>query len=125
MATTPAVTAPRNALPQAPAPRARWTRLEWLALAACVALGLLNLWAPFTSDQALFTMGAEKLLHGGQLYRDYWDTKQPGIFWFYTLAVRMFGPSEEGVHVLELAWFTAFAAVLLVAPRRAFEHRWG
>jgi hypothetical protein len=108
----------------APRPGVFWTRLEWLALAACVALGVLNLWAPFTWDQAIFAMGAEKILHGGLLYRDYWDTKQPGVFWFFALAERLFGLSEEGVHALELMWFTAFAAVLITALRRAFDHRW-
>ncbi len=107
-------------------PRAapRWSRLEWIALGACVLLGALNLWAPFTWDQAIFAMGADRILHGGLLYRDYWDTKQPGIFWFFALAAKLFGLSEEGVHALELAWFSAFAAVLIVTLRRAFEHRW-
>jgi len=102
-----------------------WTSLEWTVLAICVALGALNLWAPFTWDQAIFAMGGERLLHGGLLYRDYWDTKQPGIFWFYELGIRLFGLSEEGVHALELIWFTAFAALLLTSLRRWFDNRWG
>lgn len=106
-------------------PRAGWSSLEWMVLAICFALGVLNLWNPFTYDQALFAMGADRLLHGGLLYRDYWDTKQPGIFWFFALGIRLFGLSEEGVHLLELAWFTAFAAVLIGSLRRAFDHRWG
>jgi len=104
---------------------ARWTRLEWATLAVCALLGLLNLWNPFTYDQALFAMGGEHVLNGGLLYRDFWDTKQPGIFWFFALGMRLFGPSEEGVHLLELIWFTAFAAVLIATLRRAFEQRWG
>ena len=102
-----------------------WSRLEWIVLAICVGLGVLNLWAPFTWDQAIFAMGGERLLHGGLLYRDYWDTKQPGIFWFFALGIRLFGLSEEGVHAFELIWFTAFAAVLLTTLRKWFEHRWG
>ena len=27
--------------------RARWSRIEWLVLVLCVALGVLNLWNPF------------------------------------------------------------------------------
>jgi len=114
--TTPAGTGTRAA---------RWSALEWGGLAACLLLGLINLWNPFTYDQALFAMGGEHVLEGGLLYRDFWDTKQPGVFWFFALAMRLFGPSEEGVHLLELIWFTAFAAVLIGALRRAFEHRWG
>ena len=110
------------------APRAaavRWSALEWGGLALCALLGVLNLWNPFTYDQALFAMGGEHVLNGGLLYRDFWDTKQPGIFWFFALGLRLFGPSEEGVHLLELLWFTGFAAVLMVTLRRAFDHRWG
>jgi hypothetical protein len=109
----------------APSPRSGWSALEWGTLALCAALGALNLWNPFTYDQALFAMGGEHVLNGGLLYRDFWDTKQPGIFWFFALGSRLFGLSEEGVHLLELLWFTAFAAVLMIALRRAFEHRWG
>ena len=109
----------------APPPhRARWSGLEWVVLAACVALAVLNLWNPFTYDQALFAMGGHRLLDGGLLYRDYWDTKQPGIFWFFALGEKLFGYSEAGVHVLELVWFAAFAAVLMRSLRRAFDHRW-
>ena len=105
--------------------RTAWSRLEWLVLALCVGLGVLNLWNPFAYDQSLFAMGAHRLLHGGLLYRDFWDTKQPGIFWFFAAGIRLFGYSEEGVHLFELLWFTAFAAVLMTTLRRAFDHRWG
>jgi hypothetical protein len=104
---------------------ATWTWRESAALAACLALGLLNLWNPFTYDQALFAMGGDRLLHGARLYRDVWDLKQPGIFWFFALGIRLFGLSEEGVHLLELLVFTAFAAVLLRTLPRAFDRRWG
>jgi len=106
-------------------PRAGWTSREWIVLALCAALGVLNVWNPFTYDQALFAMGGHRILHGELLYRDIWDTKQPGIFWFFALGIRLFGYSEEGVHLLELVWFTAFAAVLMTSLRRAFDHRWG
>lgn len=106
-------------------PRAGWSTLEWVVLVLCVVLGVLNLWNPFTYDQSLFAMGGHRLLEGGLLYRDYWDTKQPGIFWFFALGVKLFGYSEEGVHVLEVLWFTSFAAVLMASLKRAFDHRWG
>ncbi len=104
---------------------ARWTRFEWLAVGACVALGALRLWTPFTWDQAMFAMGGERVLDGGLLYRDYWDTKQPGIFWFFAAGMRLFGASEAGPHALEVAWFAAFAAALVALARRFFQHRWG
>ncbi|MEO5879306.1 MAG: glycosyltransferase family 39 protein [Candidatus Eisenbacteria bacterium] len=104
---------------------AGWSALEWGGLALCFLLGVLNLWNPFSYDQALFAMGGDHVLSGGLLYRDFWDTKQPGIFWFFAFGIRLFGLSEEGVHLLELFWYTAFAAVLMTTLRRAFDHRWG
>ena len=92
-----------------------------LVLLAVLALGLLHLPHPFGWDQSLFTLGAERLAAGGVLYRDFWDVKQPGIYWFYTLAGRLFGFSEPGIHLLELLWMMTFALTLLVTLRR----RWG
>ena len=57
----------------------RFSKLEILALAAVVLIGLVYVPHPFRDDQAFFTMGAWKISHGAMLYRDYWDIKQPGI----------------------------------------------
>jgi len=92
----------------------------WLApgiLAAVALLGLGALVQPFTWDQAVFALGAERLLAGGRLYADYWDFKQPGIFWFFALAGRLFGMHELGVHLLELVWMVGLAVILQTATR--------
>jgi len=81
------------------------------ALAVVAFLGLGALLQPFTWDQAVFALGAERLLAGGRLYMDYWDFKQPGIFWFFALGGHLFGTDERGVHVLELLWMLALGAV--------------
>lgn len=47
--------------------------------------------------------GAINLSEGGVLYQDYWDNKQPGLFWFYGLAGMLFGCIELGIHLLPLA----------------------
>ncbi len=97
------------------------SRSEGLALLAVLALGLINLPHPFDWDQSLFTLGAERLASGSVLYRDFWDVKQPGIYWFYAVAGRLFGFDEPGIHLFELLWMTGFAVTLLVTLRR----RWG
>jgi len=87
----------------------------WLPPAVLAAVGFCGLGAlvqPFTWDQAVFALGAERLLAGGRLYVDYWDFKQPGIFWFFALGGRLFGMHEFGVHCLELAWMLALALVV-------------
>ena len=111
--------------PDAPAPAAR-ARLglspgEAFALLAVLVLGLLHLPHPFDWDQSMFVLGGQRLAAGGVLYRDFWDLKQPGIYWFYELAGRLFGFRETGIHLFELLWMMGFAATLLVTLRR----RWG
>jgi hypothetical protein len=99
----------------------RFSRSEGFALLAVLALGLIHLPHPFDWDQSLFTLGAERLASGGVLYRDFWDVKQPGIYWFYTVGGWLFGFNEVGIHLFELLWMMAFALTLLVTLRR----RWG
>jgi hypothetical protein len=93
-------------------------------LLAVLALGWLHLDFPFEWDQAMFTLGARVMDHGGFLYRDFWEQKQPAIYLFYWAAGRLFGFGEHGVHTLEVLWWTAFAVILLVSLRREFENAW-
>ena len=92
-------------------------RLELASLGVILVLGAVHLPYPFGGDQALFTIGARELDRGAVLYRDFWDFKQPAIFWFYWLAGRLFGFDEVGVHALELVYFLLLAAVLLLTLR--------
>jgi uncharacterized MnhB-related membrane protein len=55
---------------------------------------------------------------------DVWDNKQPGIFWFYLVGGRLFGYSEVGVRLFELAYQAAFAVVLVVALRGWLRAWW-
>jgi len=105
-----------------------WSRLalepaEWGVLALIALCGLVTLPWPFTGDQALFAVVARELDAGAVLYRDVWDSKQPGIFLFYWLAGRLFGFTETGAHVLELLYLLAFALVLLRTARGYLERR--
>lgn len=86
--------------------------LVTFALACTAILGLLALWTPFHYDQSLFAYGGRTIASGGVLYRDFWDIKQPGIFFFYALAGSLFGFIEPGIHALELIWQLGGALVL-------------
>ena len=90
-----------------------------LGFAVATALGLARLTTPLFGDQALFAVGARQLNDGQSLYGDFWDIKQPGIYWFYQVAERVFGSSEVGIHLMELAWqlATAMVALAVVASR--------
>ncbi len=104
----------------------RVAELAWaaFALGLVASIGALKLLTPFDGDQALFLYFAQAIDHGEKLYVDVWDMKQPGVFWFYWLGGKLFGPSELAVKLLELGWFLAFALCLIVCLRRLFVHRW-
>jgi hypothetical protein len=95
---------------------------SWLAaaFAIVVVLGLTRLGFPLSGDQALFLVYAQGIADGARLYVDLWDNKQPGVFWFYRAAGGLFGFTPVGVHVLELLWQLAAAALLWTAARTAF-----
>ncbi len=95
-----------------------------LVLAAIALVGLVHLPHPFTGDQAMFALGAREMHDGAALYRDYWDTKQPGNYLFYLAAGSLFGFREAGIHLFEVLWMLALAVALLLALRETFERRW-
>jgi uncharacterized membrane protein len=72
---------------------------------------------PLHGDQTVFLLGARAMDHGGALYVDFWDTKQPGVFGFYWLAGRLFGFDAVGVHLLELIWLLVLSALMIRALR--------
>lgn len=100
-----------------------FTKLDLLVLLIVFLIGLLHLSYPFDGDQALFTVGAQKMAHGAVLYRDFWDLKQPGIFVFYLFGGTLFGFSEAGIHFFELLYMIALAVVLVVTLKSRFESR--
>lgn len=79
--------------------------------------GAIYLHHPFHGDTALFQLGAKEIAQGSRYYVDFWDNKQPGIYYFNVIAGKLFGFTEEGAHALDLLWNVAFAAVLLVAMK--------
>jgi hypothetical protein len=97
---------------------------------AIVALGLVAITGavclpmPFYGDQALFAVYGRQLAHGAVLYRDVFDVKQPGIFWFYAVGGILFGDTEVGIHLLELLYWLAFSIFCLRALRPYFDAPW-
>src|SRR5258705_12155244 len=58
-------------------------------------------------DQGIFVMVSDAILHGRMPYRDAWDFKPPGIFFFFTLARFLFGSHQIGIRVVERAGLIA------------------
>jgi hypothetical protein len=93
-------------------------------LLVVAAIALLHVRDGFYGDQALFMVGAEKLHRGAVLYRDFWDLKQPGIYYFYLAAGTLFGFSSTGVHIFELLYLLLFALVLQLSLTPYFRLGW-
>jgi len=92
--------------------------LFYLSFAVTTILGIVSLWKPFLIDQSIFVYGGKTIASGDVLYRDYWDIKPPGVFFFYALAGRLFGFTEPGIHLLELLWQLVGALVLIWIARQ-------
>lgn len=95
-----------------------------IAILAVLAFGSLNLFLPFTGDTALFSLGAQAIDQGDVLYVDFWDNKQPGIYWFFLAAGRTFGFDETGVRMFELLWLLAFTVIGSLLLRAYFRTKW-
>jgi len=94
------------------------------AFAIVAVCGALNLYLPYSPDQAIAMLAAMSLDAGGTLYVDFWDNKMPGLFWFYRAAGELFGYTEFGSHCLEYLWMLGFAVVVTLGLRRYYDHRW-
>ena len=74
----------------------------WLVVLFVAALAVLHIPYPFGQDQATFTWGGKALTEGAVLYRDFWDMKQPGIYWWYEASGRLFGFDSFGIRWMDL-----------------------
>ena len=93
--------------------------LNLVGLFPVVLLALMKIPLGFTGDQALFATAAVELHHGRTLYRDFWDIKQPGIYWFFGLA-RFLGRGPVPVHILEFVVILIGAVMLQRTTRSWF-----
>lgn len=94
-------------------PRDPWEHgRRWAVLAGVLLVGLAQVATPFTGDQALFTVFGREANEGATYYVDLWDLKQPLLFLWYQGAGAVAGYTDVGVHLVEVLYLGAFAAVL-------------
>ena len=79
---------------------------------------------PLKGDQAMFLYGARELSAGARLYIDFWDMKQPGIFWFYQSAGELFRFDQIGVRTLEAVWSLALAVLVTISVAPELRQRY-
>ena len=82
--------------------RADARRPALAAVALLIPICLVYLWFPGDGDQTVFEVGARRLAEGGVYYRDFWDIKQPGIYWFFQVGLSL-GVGVVGPRLLEIA----------------------
>ena len=101
-------------------------RVSWLDLVVflcLLCLGAASLPIPFGGDQGLNLLIGQVIAEGGAPYRDVWDLKHPGIFFFFAAGGRLFGFDEFGLHVFELIWMLTLALLVRVAAGPWLEDR--
>jgi 4-amino-4-deoxy-L-arabinose transferase-like glycosyltransferase len=108
-----------------PAPSLRRDFLIFLALAAATLLLRLPTFfePPWHADEGTFAAVAQKLLNGGALYADAWESKPPLFLYMYAALFKLFG---AGVLPLRIA--VAVAAIgaqfaLFLTARRLLDER--
>jgi hypothetical protein len=76
---------------------------------------------PFERDEGAYGYYGKLLLEGKIPYKDFYEQKFPGIFYFYAFMVGIFGETVKGIHfgftLLNIATFT----LLFFASRRLFS----
>jgi len=91
-----------------------------------IILSICHIYMPFYGDQAFFLTGAKVIQEGGILYKDFWDFKQPGIFYFFRIGGGIFSYTEEGIHLFEIFYWMLFSITLiyLSIKGKIFSNKW-
>jgi hypothetical protein len=102
-------------VPAVPAAR---RRVADAGLAAVCLGGIAFLFVQILSfsygrDQGIYAMVGRAVLAGRMPYRDAWDFKPPGIFLVYAFARALFGSSQVGIRVVEVAGLAAMVLALV------------
>jgi dolichyl-phosphate-mannose-protein mannosyltransferase len=97
--------------------------LDFVVLPSIFVLGASRLPAPFGGDQALNLLLGQMISRGGSPYRDLWDLKHPGVFFFFAAGGALFGFNEIGIHLFELFWMVALALLVRVVAGGWLEDR--
>ncbi len=96
--------------------------LVWLFIfAAYCGLRYHTFLASLSHDEGLFLYGGQAWAAGQLPYRDFWDHKPPGIFFFHSIPLRAFSFSLNAVKVHEIFWLSLSAAILFRFCDRRFR----
>jgi hypothetical protein len=71
-------------------------------------------------DDGLFLYGGQAWAHGELPYRDFWDHKPPGIFFYHSIPFRLFPFSVAAAKWHEILWLSLSATLLFAFCKRRF-----
>lgn len=102
---------------------------NFLALLAIMALLVIMrihfLDEPFERDEGGYAYMAQRFLKGDLIYRDYWESRPPGIVFIYALIFKLYGENLTAIRVFSI--YTGLLSVLLVylLAEKLFNRRTG
>lgn len=76
---------------------------------------------PFERDEGAYGYYGKLLLEGKTPYKDFYEQKFPGIFYFYAMMVGIFGETVKGIHMGFMLLNIATIILLHSASRRIFN----
>jgi hypothetical protein len=95
-----------------------------IAVLLLILFAALRYYFPLAGDQTLFLLGAKLMAAGKTLYIDFWDIKQPGIFYLYQLGGSLFGFTQQGIRILDAMWMLLGSLFIFTILREYYYHRW-
>src|SRR2546429_6461415 len=75
-------------------------------------------------DEAVYSVVANEILHGGRPYIDAIERKPPLLFWTYAAIFKVTGEYNwTAFHLIEIAWILLTMAGLYLLARQLFDDR--
>jgi hypothetical protein len=74
-------------------------------------------------NTATYMYVGKTILDGGLPYRDAYDVKGPGIYYFFALGMLFTGQNPLGIHILETLWLALTAWVLACVTARIYRQQ--
>jgi hypothetical protein len=94
-----------------------------LFLSSCLYLALFRNYTVFNADEGVILQGAERVLAGQVLYRDFFSFYTPGSFYWMAFLFRIFGNSMLVARAALVLYGGVFAALTYLLARRVCA-RW-
>lgn len=88
-------------------------------LVVLIRSNFLNI--PFERDEGAYGYYGKLLLEGKIPYKDFYEQKFPGIFYFYGMMVGIFGETVKGMHIGFMLLNIGTIILLFAASRRLFS----